>query len=160
MWLQNRDKTETQNALCNFSESPHMCKLPKCMAWCIMRLLHFAYIYTACDLLLLVWHIRLFYAFLACMGVEWVSARECKRVWRSCVFVSVDVKIYLCVINVCVYYNCMDVCAFVCVGVYILVFEAMLIYRLIGGIWAVIRWKLNLFVNWLCDCICMCICMW
>ena len=28
MWLQNKDKTETQNALCNFSKSPHMCKLP------------------------------------------------------------------------------------------------------------------------------------
>ena len=28
MWLQNKDKIETQNALCNFSESPHMFKLP------------------------------------------------------------------------------------------------------------------------------------
>ena len=28
MWLQNRDKTEIQNALCNFSESPYICKLP------------------------------------------------------------------------------------------------------------------------------------
>ena len=27
MWLQNKDKTETQNALYNFSKSPHMCKL-------------------------------------------------------------------------------------------------------------------------------------
>ena len=26
MWLQNKDKTETQNALYNFSKSPHMCK--------------------------------------------------------------------------------------------------------------------------------------
>ena len=26
MWLQNKDKTETYNALCNFSESPHMCR--------------------------------------------------------------------------------------------------------------------------------------
>ena len=26
-WLQNKDKIETQNALCNFSKSPHMCKL-------------------------------------------------------------------------------------------------------------------------------------
>ena len=42
MWLQNRDKTETQNALCNFSESPHMCRSPGYMVWCIMRLVHFA----------------------------------------------------------------------------------------------------------------------
>lgn len=27
MRLQNKDKAETQNALCNFSKSPHMCKL-------------------------------------------------------------------------------------------------------------------------------------
>ena len=27
MWLQNKYKTETQNALCNFSKSLHMCKL-------------------------------------------------------------------------------------------------------------------------------------
>ena len=74
------------------------------------------------------------------------------------VFISVDVKIYLCVINICVYYNCMDVCAFVCVGVYILVFGAMLICRLISGICVVIRRELNLFVNCFCDC--MCICMW
>ena len=48
MWLQNKDKTETYNALCNFSESPHMCKLPNYMAWCIMQLVHFApYIWLA-----------------------------------------------------------------------------------------------------------------
>ena len=27
MWLQNRDKARTQNTLCNFSKSPHICKL-------------------------------------------------------------------------------------------------------------------------------------
>lgn len=27
-WLQNKDKTKTHNALCNFSKSPHMYKLP------------------------------------------------------------------------------------------------------------------------------------
>ena len=42
MCLQNKDKTETQNALCNFSESPHMFRSPDHMAWCIMRLVHFA----------------------------------------------------------------------------------------------------------------------
>ena len=42
MWLQNKDKTETQNALCNFSKSPHICRSPNYMVWCIMRLVHFA----------------------------------------------------------------------------------------------------------------------
>ena len=42
MWLQNKYKTETQNALCNFSKSPHMCKSLNYMAWCIMRLVYFA----------------------------------------------------------------------------------------------------------------------
>ena len=45
MWLQNKKQTETQNALCNFSKSPHMFRLPNCMAWCIMRLVYFA-LYT------------------------------------------------------------------------------------------------------------------
>ena len=42
MWLQNRDKTETQNALCNFSKSPHMFRSHGYMALFIMRLVHFA----------------------------------------------------------------------------------------------------------------------
>ena len=42
--LQNKDKTETQNALCNFSKSPHMCKSLGYIAWCIMRLVHLAHI--------------------------------------------------------------------------------------------------------------------
>lgn len=40
MWLQNKDKAKTHNALCNFSKSPHMCKLPGYMAWCIMPYIH------------------------------------------------------------------------------------------------------------------------
>ena len=42
---------EPQNALCNFSKSPHMCRSPGYMAWCIMRLVHFT-IYMACGLAL------------------------------------------------------------------------------------------------------------
>ena len=47
-------QTETQNALYNFSESPHIFRSSGYMAWCIMRLVHFAHIYTACGLLLFV----------------------------------------------------------------------------------------------------------
>ena len=42
MWLQNKDKTKTHNALCNFSESPHMFRSHGYMALFIMRLVHFA----------------------------------------------------------------------------------------------------------------------
>ena len=44
MWLQNKDKIETQNALYNFSKSPHMFRSLDHIAWCIMRLVHFAHI--------------------------------------------------------------------------------------------------------------------
>ena len=37
MWLQNKDKIETQNALCNFLKSPHMCRSPNYIA-----LVHYA----------------------------------------------------------------------------------------------------------------------
>ena len=44
-WLQNKDKAETHNALCNFSESPYICKLP--IVWlgalcglCILPYMH------------------------------------------------------------------------------------------------------------------------
>ena len=118
----------------------------------------FCPIYTACVLRLLVQLIRLFIqtwlAWAFCVGVQ--RARS-KRVWRLCVFVSVDVKIYLCVINVCVYYNCMDVCAFVCVAC-ILVFCAVFYLSVDWQSIIWIRRELNLFVNWYCDC--RCICMW
>ena len=42
MWLQNKDKAEIQNALCNFSESPHIFSSSGYMAWCIMQLVYFA----------------------------------------------------------------------------------------------------------------------
>ena len=85
MWLQNRDKTETQNALCNFSKSPHMCKLPNYMAWCIMRLVHFA-IYTQLAFLRLWVSVayQVVYAVLACMGVECVRAWACLTVLCIC----------------------------------------------------------------------------
>ena len=47
------------------------------------------------------------YAFLACMGVESARAWACLTVLCIC---KCRCKIYLCVINVCVYYNCMGVC--------------------------------------------------
>ena len=60
MWLQNKDKTETQNALCNFSKSPYICKLPIVWLGTLCGLCIFAHIYTACGLRLLVWFIRSF----------------------------------------------------------------------------------------------------
>ena len=91
MWLQNRDKTETKNALCNFSESPHMCKLLSHMAWCIIRLVHFAlYIHGLRSAL--VSEYSLSGCFMRCWLVWALKAWERERVWRSCVFVSVDVK--------------------------------------------------------------------
>ena len=42
IWLQNKDKTETHNTLCNFSKSPHMFRSLGYMAWYIMRFVHFA----------------------------------------------------------------------------------------------------------------------
>ena len=64
-------------------------QVANCMAWCIMRLVHFAHIYTACGLRLWVWLIRLF---MRCWLVWALRAWERERVWRFCVFVSVDVK--------------------------------------------------------------------
>ena len=90
MWLQNKDKTETYNALCNFSESPHMCRSSNHMAWCIMRLVYFAlYKWLAVCACEWVWLIRLFMR----SWLVWaLRAWERWRVWRFCVFVIVDVK--------------------------------------------------------------------
>lgn len=90
IWLQNKDKTKTQNALCNFSKSPHMFRSPGYMAWCVMRLVHFCpYINGLRSALVGVWLIRLFIlSWLVWAFRAW--EREC--VWRSCVFISVDVK--------------------------------------------------------------------
>ena len=89
MWLQNRDKTKTQNALCNFSKSPHMFRSSGYMAWCIMRIVHFAlYKWLAFCACWCGWS--------GCFMRSWLvwalSAWERERVWRLCVFVSVDVK--------------------------------------------------------------------
>lgn len=102
MRLQNKDKTETQNALCNFSKSPYMCKL--LIVW----------IGALCGLCIFALYIRL--AVCACwcgsLGLfiwSWLvlafRAWERERVWRFCVFVSVDVK-YI------IHYKC--ICEFIC----------------------------------------------
>ena len=70
MWLQNRDKIETQNTLCNFSKLPHMCKLLNHMAWCIMRLVHFALYINGLRFALVCVAVYDAHAVLACMGVE------------------------------------------------------------------------------------------
>ena len=87
----NKGKTETQNALCNFSKSPHMCKLLSHIVWCIMRLVHFCP-YINCLRLALVGEYSLSGCFMRSWLVWALSAWERERVWRSCVFVSVDVK--------------------------------------------------------------------
>lgn len=97
----NRDKTETQNALYNFSKSPHMCRSPDHMAWCIVWLVNFA-LYTRlaiCDC---------WCCLSGCFMRFWLAwafrAWERERVWRFCLFVSVDVNLF---VNVFIYYNCM-----------------------------------------------------
>ena len=55
----NKDKTETQNALCNFSKSPHMCKLLIVWLGALCGLCILPYI-KACVLHLFAWLIRLF----------------------------------------------------------------------------------------------------
>ena len=73
MWLQNKDKTETQNALCNFSKSPHMCKLLIVWLGALCGLCILPYINGVRSALVGVsGHVA--YAFLACMGVECVRA--------------------------------------------------------------------------------------
>ena len=88
--ITNKDKTETQNALCNFSKSPHMCNLPNCMAWCIMRLVHFFTLYK--RLAACVCWCGLSGCFMRYWLVWELSAWERECVWRFCVFVNVDVK--------------------------------------------------------------------
>ena len=103
MWLQNKDKTETYNALCNFSESPHMCRSSNHMAWCIMRLVYFAHIYMACVLRLLV--SVAYQAVLYSLGLHGRWGSEGVSVFDGFVFISVDVK-YI------IHYRCM--CKFIC----------------------------------------------
>ena len=90
MWLQNKDKTETQNTLCNFSKSPHIFRSSGYMAWCIMRLVHF------CPYMNGLRSCACWCGSLGCFMRSWlvwvlrVREREC--VCRFCVFISVDVK--------------------------------------------------------------------
>ena len=102
-------KIEIQNALCNFSKSPHMYKLP--IVWLgALCGLYILPIYKwlavcACE-----------YSLSGCFMRSWlvwaVREREREHVWRFFVFVIVDVNLF---VNVFIYYNCMGVWAFVCV---------------------------------------------
>ena len=67
-------------------------QIANCMAWCIMRLVHFCSYINCLRLALVGVAYQAFYMMLACMGVECVRVWEYKRVWQSCVFVNVDVK--------------------------------------------------------------------
>ena len=73
MWLQNKDKTETQNALCNFLKSPHMCKLPIIWLGALCGLCILPHIHGLRSALVGVVG-QAVYVFLACMGVECVRA--------------------------------------------------------------------------------------
>ena len=53
-----------------FSKSPHMCVSPNCMAWCIMRLVHFCPYINGLQSALVSMADQAAYAVLACMGVE------------------------------------------------------------------------------------------
>ena len=78
-------------------------QVANCMAWYIMRLVHFAlYKWLAVCACEWVWLIRLFMrSWLVWAFMAW----ERERVWRYCVFVSVDVE---CII----YYK--RICKFIC----------------------------------------------
>ena len=91
MWLQNKDKTKTQNALCNFSKSPHMCKLLIVWLGALCGLCIFA-LYINGLWSALVGECSLSYCFMRYWLVWALRAWERERVWRSFVFVSVDVK--------------------------------------------------------------------
>ena len=68
MWLQNKDKAETHNALCNFSKSPHMCKLLIIWLGALYGLCIFAHIYGLRSALVGEYG-QAAYAVLACMGI-------------------------------------------------------------------------------------------
>ena len=93
MWLQNKDKTETQNALCNFSKSPHMCRSPGYIALVHYAACAFCPIYMACGLALVDE-----YSLSGCFIQSWLvwalreRRRESVSVFDGFVFISVDVK--------------------------------------------------------------------
>ena len=101
MWLQNKDKTETQNALCNFAKSPHMCRLLIVWLGALYGLCILPYIYGLRSALVDE------YGLSGCFMRSWLvwalSAWERERVWGF-VFISVDVNLF---VNVFIYYNCM-----------------------------------------------------
>ena len=69
MWLQNKDKTKTQNALCNFLKSPHMCKLPIVWLDTLCGLCILPYMHGLRSALVGVAD-QVTYAVLACIGIE------------------------------------------------------------------------------------------
>ena len=90
-----------------------------------------------------------------------LSSWERERVWRSCVFVGVDVKYIIHYRRICKFICSLWLYGRLSVQAYVYMYSSLaqqLICRLIGGICVVIRRELNLFVNCFCDC--MCICMW
>ena len=105
MWLQTKTKLKHRTHYAIF-QNRRICANHPAIWLGALCSCAFCYIYTACVLRLLVsvaYHSV--YTFLACMGVECVRAWDCKRVWRSCVFISVDVK-YI------IHYRC--ICKFIC----------------------------------------------
>ena len=90
MWLQNKDKIETQNALCNFSKSPHMCKLLIVWLGALCGLCILPYINGLRSALVSE------YSLSSCLygvGLRRYLRRESVSVFDGfCVFVSVDVK--------------------------------------------------------------------
>ena len=85
MWLQNKDKIETQNALCNFSKSPHMCRSLGYMAWRIIRLVHFLLIYKLLAFLRL-WVSIAYRAVLCGLGLYGHLGRESVSVFDGLVY--------------------------------------------------------------------------
>ena len=104
MWLQNKNKLKHRTHYAIFSKSPHMCRSPGYIA-----LVH----YAACAFCSYINGLRSAlvseYSLSGCFMRSWLvwalRERERERVWRFCVFVSVDVK-YI------IHYKCM--CKFIC----------------------------------------------
>ena len=102
----NKDKTETQNALCNFSKSPHMCRSPGYIALVHYAACAFCPIYMACGLALVDE-----YSLSGCFIQSWLvwalreRRRESVSVFDGFVFISVDVK-YI------IHYK--GICQFIC----------------------------------------------
>ena len=89
MWLQNKDKNWNTERIMQFFKIAAYVQAANCMAWCIMQLVYFA-LYK--WLAVCVCGCGLSSCFMRSWIVWALSAWERERVWRSCVFVGVDVK--------------------------------------------------------------------